>query len=143
MRKVCNFILPKPFVIQSPSKGLKKNGYRIYFIYPDLSKFKKACLNCPHILHKDKRYSCRIDDPDFKLRFYGIMDNLPKGVYLKIGGVPLSLQACSIAMEIKSYLSKHSRRPIKSRKVRTKNKNSDGSKERLSAFPVQSKQGAR
>jgi hypothetical protein len=139
-RKSCNFKLPKPFVIQS-SNGLKRNGYRKYIIYPDLSKFKQACLKCPHLRHKDKRYSCGLNNNEFMLKFYGIDNNLPKGVVISLGTIPLDLQAHSLAAEIRAYFSYHSQKSKKRSGLKTINKSSDDSRESSGAFPGSSKQG--
>lgn len=106
MKKRCNFTLPKPFVVLS-SHGLKRNGYRKYIIYPDLARFKKACLNCRFRRVENKRSSCRINDSQFMLKFYGIVDNLPKGIFISLGAVPLDLKAHPLAVEVKSYLKNH------------------------------------
>jgi hypothetical protein len=139
MRKRCNFQLPRPLVLQSTTRGLKRNGYVKYIIYPDLSRFKRACLHCPYIYKADKRYFCRLDDPDFMLKFYGIQEGLPSGVLLCVGGVPSYIKAHRVGVEVESYFSKHSERLKKGRKLRTLNKNSGDTPERRGALPLQSK----
>jgi len=133
MRKNCNFILPKAFIILS-SRALKKNRYVKYIIYPKLKRFKKACLNCPHIKHKEKRFYCLINDKDFMLKFYGIDDRLPKGVYLSLGGVPLDLKTHSLRVRIEAYFNKHAQRPKKIERLRAKNKNLSGCLESEACF---------
>ncbi len=107
MRKNCNFQLPKPFVIQS-SWGLKRNGYVKYIIYPDLSKFKRACLSCPYIYRANNRYHCKLNNNEFMLKFYGVLEGISSGVLLCVGGVPTYIKAHKLGVAIESYLSKHS-----------------------------------
>jgi len=141
MRKHCNFQLPKPFVIQS-SKGLKRNGYVKYIIYPDLSRFKQACLNCPYIYRANNRYYCKLDDSDFMLKFYGIIEGLPEGILLCVGVVPPYIKAHRLRVDVESYFSKHSqRRGV--RALKTEKVMLDDAPESRGAFPVQSKQGVR
>ena len=106
-RKVCNFLLPNPFVVLS-TKGLKRNNQVKYIIYPDLTKFQMACENCPYLRHRDKRFYCEIDDPDFMLRFYGLKENMPSGIFLVLGGVPTGLRTRDLGAKIESYLKRHS-----------------------------------
>ena len=106
MVKHCGFILPRPFIILS-NKGLKRNGYRKYIIYPDLSRFKKACLNCPHRRVKDSRSSCAIGDQDFMLKFYGIDKSANSGVLVCLGSVPGDIQARALGREALAYISSH------------------------------------
>ena len=102
----CGFILPRPFIILS-NKGLKRNGYRKYIIYPDLSRFKKACLNCPHRMVKGKRSRCAIGDKDFMLKFYGIDKSAGVGVLVCLGSVPGDIQARAVGREALAYISSH------------------------------------
>jgi hypothetical protein len=95
VRHNCNFTLPRPFIILS-NKGLKRNGYRKYIIYPDLSRFKRACLNCPYRRVKDKRSSCAIGDRDFMLKFYGIDKRANSGVLVSFGSVPGEIRARAV-----------------------------------------------
>jgi len=142
MRKNCNFQLPKPFVIQS-SKGLKRNGYVKYIIYPDLSRFKQACLHCPYIYRADNRYYCKINDSDFMLKFYGIQEGIPSGVLLCVGGVPTYIKTHRVGVQVESYLLRHSQKPKKLSGLRAINKNPGDARERSGALPVQSKQVGR
>lgn len=121
MRRRCSFKLPKPFVVLS-THGLKRNGYRKYIIYPNLKRFKKACLNCPLRSVKNKRSFCRINDRDFMLKFYGIDTNMPKGVFISLGAVPADLKAHPLAVEIESYLKNHRQKPKRILRPRAKNK---------------------
>ena len=121
MRKHCNFTVPKPFVVLS-TYGLRRNGYRKYIIYPDLSRFKNACLNCGQRIVKEKRSSCRLGDPQFMLKFYGIDVNRPKGVYIALGAVPLELKPYPLAVDVKAYLRNHRQKPKKMARLRAKNK---------------------
>jgi len=107
MRKRCNFILPKPFIVLS-SRGLKRNNYRRFIIYPDLSRFKKACLNCPYRIEKDKRSSCAISDKDFRLKYYGIIPQ--KGIVLSRGSVPLDLRPKALGREAEAYLLRYAQK---------------------------------
>jgi len=120
MRKRCNFTVPKPFVVLS-TRALKRNGYRKYIIYPDLIRFKKACLNCLLRRAKNKRSFCRINDSQFMLKFYGIDINKPKGVYISLGAVPLDLKAHPLALDVKAYLQKHRQKPKRILRVKAKN----------------------
>lgn len=117
-RKRCNFNLPKPFVVLS-TKGLKRNNYRRYVIYPDLSKFKKACLNCDYRRTVKKRSHCRIHDGDFMLKFYGINPKKKKGIFISLGSIPLDLKPRPLAVRIEAYISKHRRKSEKTRGLRT------------------------
>lgn len=118
MRKKCNFTLPRPFVVLSRKNGLVRNNLKKYIIYPDLSKFKRACLNCPHIKHKDRRYSCKIGEPDFMVRFYGIGNNsLEDGIVISQGTIPLDLKPHPLAMEIEAYINYHRQKSKKRPKV--------------------------
>ena len=108
-RKKCNFILPNPFTVCSKKRGLERNDLRIIMIYPDLSRFKKACLNCPHIRHKDKRYYCNINTSSFMLRFYGIDKNSPKEIFISLGTIPLDLKPHRLSVGIEAYFQKHSK----------------------------------
>ena len=121
MRKHCNFTVPKPFVVLS-NRALKRNGYRKYIIYPDLSHFKKACLNCPLRRVENKRSSCAINDSQFMIKFYGLDMNLPKGIYISLGAVPLDLKPYPVAVGVKAYLKKHRQKPKKMARLRAKNK---------------------
>lgn len=103
-RAKCNFTLPKPFVVLS-SRGLKRNGFRKYVIYPDLSRFKRACLNCGYRIVNDQRSSCAISDKDFRLKFYGI--NPQKGILLSLGSVPLDLKPRALGREAEAYLLRY------------------------------------
>jgi hypothetical protein len=105
MREHCNFKLPKPLVILS-SKGLKRNGYRRYVIYPDLSKFKRACLNCGYREVENKRSGCRLGDPEFMMKFYGFDSKSPKGVLITQGAPPPELPR-SWMPEIEAYFERH------------------------------------
>lgn len=106
MVKRCGFTLPRPFIILS-NKGLKRNGYRKYIIYPDLSRFKKACLNCPHRQVKGKRSTCAIGDRDFMLKFYGIDESAGVGVLVCLGSVPGDIQTRAVGREALAYISNH------------------------------------
>lgn len=142
MRKNCNFQLPKPFVIQS-SKGLKRNGYVKYIIYPDLSKFKQACLHCPYIYRANNRFYCKLNDTDFMLKFYGILEGIPSGVLLCVGGVPTYIKAHPVGVQVEAYLSRHSQKPKKLSRLRAINKNLGDTLERQGALHVQSKHAGR
>jgi len=120
MRKRCNFTLLSPFVVLS-THGLKRNGYRKYIIYPDLSRFKKACLNCPLRRVENKRSSCKINDSQFMLKFYGLDINRPKGIYISLGAVPLDLQPHPLAVDVEAYLKKHRQKPKRILRVKAKN----------------------
>lgn len=113
MKKRCSFNLPVPLVILS-TKGLVRNKHRRYIIYPDLSRFKKACLSCRLRKVKDKRSNCLINDKDFSLKFYGIYPDLPKGIYVSLGAVPADLRAHPLCVEIESYLKSHAKAKMKS-----------------------------
>ena len=132
-REICNFILPRPFIICSKRKGLERNNLRKYMIYPDLSKFKKACFSCPHIRHKDKRYYCNINTPSFMLRFYGIDKNSPKEIFISLGTIPLDLKPHRLSVRIEAYFQKHSKSKNMSG-LRTLNKNPDGCSERRTGW---------
>lgn len=121
MRKHCNFTVPKPFVVLS-TRALRRNGYRKYIIYPDLSHFKKACLNCPLRHVENKRSLCSINDNQFMLKFYGLDMNLPKGIYMSLGAVPLDLKPYPLAVGVKAYLKNHRQKPKKMARLRAKNK---------------------
>ena len=121
MRKRCNFTVPKPFVVLS-TYGLRRNGYRKYIIYPDLSHFKKACLNCPLRHVENKRSSCKINDAQFMLKFYGLDHNRPKGIFISLGAVPLDLKPYPLAVDVKAYLKNHRQKPKKMARLRAKNK---------------------
>lgn len=142
MRKKCNFQLPKPFVIQS-NRGLKRNSYVKFIIYPDLSRFKQACLHCPYIYRADNRFYCRLSDSDFMLKFYGILEGLPKGILLCVGGVPTYIKAHPVGVQVEAYLSKHSQKPKKTSGLRAINKYPGDTPESRGALPVQSKQVGR
>lgn len=120
MRKKCNFSLPKPFVVLS-TNGLKRNNNVKYIIYPDLKRFKKACLNCPCIKHDNNHYRCGIDDPDFMLKFYGIDNKLPSGVCLCLGVVPPGVKPLPLRLEVEAYFN--SRKKSKRARVKTINNN--------------------
>ena len=113
----CNFTLPKPFVILS-SKGLKRNGFKKYVIYPDLSRFKTACLNCPYRKVNDLRSSCAIADKDFRLKFYGITPQ--KGIMLSLGSVPPDLRPKALGHEAEAYLRRYVQKRTGGRSKRLK-----------------------
>lgn len=113
MKKRCSFKLPIPLVILS-TKGLVRNNHRRYIIYPDLSRFKKACLNCRLRVVDKKRSSCLINDSDFLLKFYGIYPNKPVGIFVVLGAVPPDLKAHPLRVEIESYLKSHAKAKMKS-----------------------------
>ena len=121
MRKHCNFKVPKPFVVLS-THGLKRNGYRRYIIYPDLSMFKKACLNCHYRYRNNKKSFCILKDSQFMLKFYGLDMNRAKGIYISLGAVPLDLKPYPLAVGVKAYLKKHRQKPKKMARLRAKNK---------------------
>jgi len=121
MRKHCNFTVPKPFVVLS-TKALRRNGYRKYIIYPDLSHFKKACLNCPFRHVENKRSSCSINDSQFMIKFYGLDVNLNKGIYMSLGAVPLDLKPYPLAVGVKAYLKNHRQKPKRIARLRAINK---------------------
>jgi len=121
MRKRCNFTVPKPFVVLS-NRALKRNGYRKYIIYPDLSHFKKACLNCALRRVENKRSSCAINDSQFMIKFYGLDVNLNKGIYLSLGAVPLDLKPYPLAVGVKAYLKNHRQKPNRIARLRAINK---------------------
>lgn len=140
MRKNCNFQLPSPLVLQSLSKGLLRNGYVKYIIYPDLSKFKRACRSCPYIYRADKRYFCKLNNNEFMLKFYGVLEGIPSGVLLCMGGVPSYIMNHRVGVDVDSYFSRHSQSPKRCRVLRTKNKSPGDTRESPGALPVQSKQ---
>lgn len=133
MRKRCNFTLPKPFVVLS-SKGLKRNEYRKFIIYPDLSKFKKICLRCPHIGHENNHYHCKINTDDFMLRFYGIGKDSLKGVFISQGKVPLDLKLHPLSVRVEEFLKYHRTRSKRMSGLRTRNKKLDARLERQPCF---------
>ena len=104
MRKHCNFILPRPFIILS-SKGLKRNNYRKYIIYPDLSRFKKACFNCHYRIVKNKQSTCLIGNKDFHLKYYG--KTASDGILVCLGSVPGDIRSRAIGREVLDYLAYH------------------------------------
>ena len=116
-RDKCNFTLPKPFVILS-SQGLKRNGFRKYVIYPDLSRFKRACLNCPYRMVNDSRSSCAIADKDFRLKFYGITPQ--KGIMLSLGSVPPDLRPKALGREAEAYLRRYAQKRTGGKSKRSK-----------------------
>jgi hypothetical protein len=116
-RKRCNFQVPRPFVILS-SNGLQKNGLRRYVIYQDLSLFRAACRRCKLRRVVDKRSSCAIGDPDFMLKYYGIVPE-SKGVRVSLGTVPQELLIHPLGREVESWLSASSKR-IGGRSIRSK-----------------------
>jgi len=140
-RKNCNFNLPNPFVIQS-SWGLKRNGYVKYIIYPDLSKFKRACQSCPYIYRENKRYFCKLNNNEFMLKFYGILEGISPGVLLCVGGVPAHIKAHPLGVAVESYLLKHSRRRGV-RVLKTLNVSSGDTRESPGALHVHSKHAGR
>jgi len=107
--KRCGFALPRPFIILS-SKGLKKNSYRKYIIYPDLSRFKGACQSCPYRRVKGKRSSCAIGDRDFMVKFYGIDKRTGNGVLLCLGSVPGDIETRALGREVRVYLNNHAQK---------------------------------
>ena len=107
--KRCGFILPRPFIILS-NKALKRNGYRKYIIYPDLSRFKGACQSCRYRRVKSKRSSCGLNDRDFMLKFYGIDKRAGNGVLVYLGSVPGDIRARAIGSEARAYLDDHSQK---------------------------------
>lgn len=109
MKKCCSFQVPKPFVIHS-NKALKRNGYVKYIIYPDLSRFKKACLNCRFREARNNRSYCLLGDKDFMLKFYGIIERMPKGILLSIGAIPLYLKPYCLSVDIEAYFSRHTKK---------------------------------
>ena len=133
MRKRCNFILPNPFIVLS-SKGLKRNEYRKYIIYPDLSKFKKICLCCPYIGHENNHYYCKINTDDFMLRFYGIDKDSQKGVFISQGKIPFDLKLHPLAVRVEDFLEYHRTRSKKKSGLRTQNKKLDDRLERQPCF---------
>jgi len=130
MRHNCNFTLPSPFIILS-NKALKRNGYRKYIIYPDLSRFKGACLNCPHRRVKGKRSSCAIGDRDFMLKFYGIDKSAGVGVLVSLGSVPGEIRARAVGREALAYIAAHVPKRNGGRSNLSKNRPSDGRKDAL------------
>jgi len=141
-RKNCNFQLPRPLVLQS-SRGLVRNGYVKYIIYPDLSRFKWACQNCPYIFRENKRYFCKLNNNEFMLKFYGVLDGIPPGVLLCVGGVPSYIKNHRVWVDVDSYFSRHSQSPKSCRGLRTINKSPGDSRESPGALPVHSKQVGR
>ena len=76
-------------MVITSNKGRKKyNDKTRYIIYPELSKFRKACFNCVYREVKDKRSSCRLKDKDFTIKYYGFIEAMPKGIVLSLGAVP-------------------------------------------------------
>ena len=122
--KRCGFTLPRPFIILS-NKALKKNGYRKYIIYPDLSRFKGACLHCPHRRVKGKRSSCALGDRDFMLKFYGIDKCAGVGVLVCLGSVPGDIQARALGREALAYITAHVPKRNGGRSNLSKNRPSD------------------
>jgi len=120
MRKRCNFTVPKPFVVLS-THALKRNAYRKHIVYPDLTRFKKACLSCPLRRVENKRSFCRINDTQFMLKFYGIDTNRSKGVYISLGAVPTDLRPHPLAMDVEAYLKKYRQKPKRILRVKAKN----------------------
>jgi len=106
MVKHCGFILPRPFIILS-NKALKRNGYRKYIIYPDLSRFRGACLHCRFRVVNGKRSSCAIGDRNFMLKFYGIDKSAGVGVLVCLGSVPGDIQARAVGREALAYIAAH------------------------------------
>jgi hypothetical protein len=133
MRNRCNFILPKPFIVLS-SKGLKRNKYRKYIIYPDLSKFKEACLHCPHIGHENNHYYCKINDDDFMLRFYGIGKDSQKGVFISQGKIPLDLKLHPLSVRVEAFFDYHRTKSKRMPGLRTRNKKYGDRLERQPCF---------
>jgi len=132
MRRHCNFTLPRPFIILS-NKALKRNGYRKYIIYPDLSRFKAACLNCPYRRVKGKRSSCAIGDKDFMLKFYGLDKRAGVGVLVSLGSVPGEIRARAVGREAMAYISRYAQRARANGLSSQKNRPFDGRKDALLA----------
>lgn len=107
--KRCGFILPRPFIILS-NKALKRNSYRKYIIYPDLSRFKGACQSCRYRRVKGKRSSCAIEDRDFMVKFYGLDKSAGNGVLVCLGSVPGDIQARVLGREARAYIDHHSQK---------------------------------
>ena len=133
MRKHCNFKVPNPFVVLS-TRALKRNGYRRYIIYPNLSRFKKACLNCHYRYTKNKESSCILKDPQFMLKFYGIDIDKSKGVFTSLGAVPTDLKPHPLAVKIEAYLNNHRQKPRRILRVKAKNKTLNDRTERRPCF---------
>lgn len=73
IKKQCSRTLPKPIRL------FRHRGDRhklMYVLYPDLSRFKRACKNCKfrNVIKTEagRKSQCRLEDKDFKLKFYGI-----------------------------------------------------------------------
>jgi hypothetical protein len=56
------------------------------------------------------------------LKFYGLDMNLPKGVYMNLGAVPLDLKHYPLAVRVNAYLKNHRQKPKKMARLRAKNK---------------------
>jgi len=117
-RTVCNFKLPKPFVVLS-TRAKSKNNHVLYVIYPKLDRFKKACFNCPYRVENDKRSSCSIEDKEFSIKYYGLDNTLSKGVYLSVGGIPQRVGSHALRVRIEAYLDYHSQKSKRHRKILT------------------------
>lgn len=108
MRKHCNFKLPKPLIITSNKRRKKYNHKVKYIIYPDLSRFKKACRNCRFRTVENKRSRCLLGDKDFNIKYYGFIETRPKGVVLSLGAVPTGLKYHPLRVAVDAYIKKHS-----------------------------------
>jgi len=141
-RKNCNFQLPRPLVLQS-SRGLVRNGYVKYIIYPDLSRFKRACQNCPYLYRENKRCFCELNNNEFMLKFYGVLDGIPPGVLLCVGGVPSYIKNHRVGVDVDSYFFKHSRKSKRLPGLRTINKSPGDTRKKPGALHVHSKHAGR
>lgn len=68
------------------------------------------------------------------IKFYGLGVNLPKGIYMSLGAVPLDLKPYPLAVGVKAYLKKHRQKPKKMARLRAKNKRLADRSERRSCF---------
>ena len=87
-------------------------------IYPDLSRFKRACLNCPYRIVNDQRSSCAIADKDFGIKFYGITPQ--KGIMLSLGSVPPDLKPKALGREAEAYLRRYAQKRTGGKSKRSK-----------------------
>jgi hypothetical protein len=102
----CSRTLPSPFVIYSVRDGKDRIKW---LLYPSLSEFKMACKKCRFRKRvAGNGSSCTIGDPDFRLKFYGIVD---KRTWVASVPAALALRNPSLYQEAVEFVEGRARSP--------------------------------
>jgi len=113
----CSRSLPGPIKIY----GAKSQRLRLrYVIYPSLDRFRAACKKCRFLGKVDKSkngsgYRCKIEDPFFGIKFYGISKELKGRLF--VGTVPPTLKSRNPRLygEVVTFIDEHGARSFRER----------------------------